>query len=255
MAPTKCRASVPDLRLRRQEGRTRVEVVALARWMGILRVPRLRVAQRIGLSPATLGRWDRAWPKDRLRARPLGRPRRLAEPLVLKSDNGGPFISDPVRKLLERFQVVHLLSPLYLPRYNGAVEAGNGSLKTRAYHEAARHGRIGNWTSDDVEAARILANLTARPWGPYGPTPQRRWDQRVPISAQQRQAFRQCVQDMQDQVAAECRLLPDELRDRSKRATVARLAVRRALEKLGYLVVRRRRITPPVKSDLRANIT
>ena len=57
------------------------------------------------------------------------------------------------------------MSPPRTPRYNGSAEAGNGAVKTPSHHEAARHGRIGCWTSDDLEAVRLQANLTARPWG------------------------------------------------------------------------------------------
>jgi hypothetical protein len=43
------------------------------------------------------------------------------------------------QELLDRWQVFALLSPPRLPRYNGSVEAGNGSVKTRVRQEAARH--------------------------------------------------------------------------------------------------------------------
>lgn len=50
---------------------------------------------------------------------------------------------------------------------------GGGTAVTRTRQEAARHGRVGCWTSDDLEVARLQANLTARPWGDRGPTPGR----------------------------------------------------------------------------------
>jgi len=78
-------------------------------------------------------------------------------------------IAEAFQEFPDRWQVFALLSPPRLPRYNGAVEAGNGSVKTRVRQEAARHGRIGCWTSDDLEAARLQANLTARPWGEWCP--------------------------------------------------------------------------------------
>jgi hypothetical protein len=59
------------------------------------------------------------------------------------------------------------------------VEAGNGFVKTRTRQEAARHGRIGCWTCDDLKAVRLQANLTARPWGDRGPTPQEVWNRRT----------------------------------------------------------------------------
>ncbi|MCE5277092.1 MAG: transposase family protein [Planctomycetaceae bacterium] len=50
-------------------------------------------------------------------------------PLVFKSDNGSAFIVESFKQLLESWNVVHLLSPPCLPRYNGAAEAGVGCLK------------------------------------------------------------------------------------------------------------------------------
>lgn len=47
--------------------------------------------------------------------------------------------------------VTLLLSPPFFPSYNGAIEAGIGSLKTRAHLEAARHGHSCEWNCDDLE--------------------------------------------------------------------------------------------------------
>lgn len=49
------------------------------------------------------------------------------------------------------------------PQYNGAIESGIGSLKTRVETQAAHRGHPGMWTGDDVEAARREADVTARP--------------------------------------------------------------------------------------------
>jgi transposase InsO family protein len=176
-------------------------------------------------------------------------------PLVCKTDNGSPFVAQLFEQLLERWQVIPLLSPPRTPRYNGAVEAGFGSFKTRVYYEAVRHGRIGAWTSDDLEAAHGLSNCAARPWGAHGPTPQEAWDRRPRITPQQRTQFLECV--AQATAALQVQLdhgLNEELQV-APRASVAREAVRRALEELGYLLVRRRRVSPPFNSSLRAIIT
>lgn len=61
-------------------------------------------------------------------------------PLVLKSDNGGHFCCPAVQDLLRDHQVESLLSPPHWPRYNGAIEAGIGGLKTRTNARAARAG-------------------------------------------------------------------------------------------------------------------
>ena len=91
-------------------------------------------------------------------------------PLVLKSDNGSGFISAAMRRFLDRWQVRPLFSPPCTPEYNGGIEAGNGALKTRTHEEAARQGRAGHWTADDMEAARRMANELIYPHGPAGPT-------------------------------------------------------------------------------------
>ena len=92
-------------------------------------------------------------------------------PLVLKSDNGSGLPSaDAMRRFLDRWDVRPLFSPPYTPEYNGSIEAGNGVLKSRTHDEAARQGRDGHWTADDVEAARRMANELTYPRGPLGPT-------------------------------------------------------------------------------------
>jgi hypothetical protein len=166
-------------------------------------------------------------------------------PLVLKSDNGSPFIAEVFRMLLIRWKVTALLSPPHWPLYNGAIEAGFSASKTRIYLEAARHGRTDHWLADDVEAARQFANCASRPWGKLGPTPQQRWDGRSPITPQQRADFQKALADQEQRVRAELglALIPDL--DPKDRATVARESTRRALEGLGYLQVQRRPITPP----------
>jgi transposase InsO family protein len=47
-------------------------------------------------------------------------------PLVLKADNGSPFHAAQTQKLLQQQNVVALFSPVRMPRYNGACEAGIG---------------------------------------------------------------------------------------------------------------------------------
>ena len=49
-------------------------------------------------------------------------------PLVLKCDNGSPFVGAVVAGLLAACGVAALVSPPYWPAYNGAVEAGIGGL-------------------------------------------------------------------------------------------------------------------------------
>jgi transposase InsO family protein len=168
-------------------------------------------------------------------------------PLVLKTDNGSHFIDDTVAAFLVAHQIAHLRSPPLTPEYNGSQEAGIGVLKTRILHLAAAAGRIGFWTCDDVEAARLEANYQGRPFRSSGPTPHELWQPRLPILPDERTAFLQAVALA---AAAETRKLlgpasdstsggPALTLNASQRAIVTRRAIRRALVERGYLTTRR----------------
>jgi transposase InsO family protein len=171
-------------------------------------------------------------------------------PLVLKTDNGCPFSAASTRALLSQFMTLLLFSPPYWPRYNGAIEAGIGSLKTRTEAHASRHGHPGFWTGDDVAHARAEANASARPQGPNGPTPDQAWQARPALGAQERDRFHAAV----DRCRADFRTRPDRhdwpqvgpLSDYQARA-LDRQAIRRALEVHGILSYTRRRIPLPIK--------
>jgi len=167
-------------------------------------------------------------------------------PLVLNTGNGSHFTDERVGNLLSTAGVTALLSPPKTPLYNGSEEAGIGSLKTRALHIAAAQGRANHWTCDDVEAARIEANLQARPLGKNGPTPIQLWEARTPVAGAERLAF---VRRIEIVCTEETRKLIDPLPGSrpaadvelgaKDRATVARRATRRVLLELGYFFVRR----------------
>jgi transposase InsO family protein len=163
-------------------------------------------------------------------------------PLVLKSDNGSAFIAREVAALLDAHDVHHLLSPPGTPSYNGSVEAGIGSLKTRAHHEAARNDRPGEWTCDDVEAARRQANETARPNGHRQPTPLEAWQSRSPIEPSLRVDLTLVRDRYLEEARREKHLAPHALLDRHTEASIHRIALGRALVELGLLQHRRRRV-------------
>jgi transposase InsO family protein len=119
-------------------------------------------------------------------------------PMVLKLDNGAPFVAAVTQELLAAWQVVALYSPPGLPAYNGAIEAGIGALKVRTHYQAARQGRPGEWTCADAEAARQQANQLGRPWGAQGPTPAQRWAQRQPLTAAERAAFQTTLRRLEE---------------------------------------------------------
>jgi transposase InsO family protein len=168
-------------------------------------------------------------------------------PLVLKTDNGSHFIDGDIRGMLLHNKIVHLLSPPMTPRYNGGIEAGNGAVKLRAMLVAGTHGRSDCWTMDGVEMARREANAQARPWGRNGASPEERWNNRTPISPEQRAAFGATValhlveelEKMTKQNQPQPGLRPAVALNDTDRATVARRSVRRALLDLGLLFVRR----------------
>jgi transposase InsO family protein len=180
---------------------------------------------------------------------------RHGAPLVLKSDNGSPFSADDTLALVHRAGVIPLFSPPYTPRYNGAIEAGIGSLKTRTEQQATRHGRPGHWTWDDVAAARLEANATARPRGPRGPSPDDAWTGRQPLTAEERARFHASLQRLRHEVRLQEGYPAQEpLAVRDDRA-VDRIAIRRALCEHGYLLFSRRRLPLPFSKKKAADIT
>jgi transposase InsO family protein len=170
---------------------------------------------------------------------------RHGPPLVLKSDNGSAFIADATTDFLTERRVVPLLSPPALPQYNGSVEAGNGSMQTRTHLAAARNDRPGEWTADDLEAARLQANRTARPWGWRGPTPEEVWTVRTPIVDDRRRQFVESV-NLQEAIARQRNQPPGRTLDQNTPAALNRVAIGRALVGHGLLEYRRRLIAPPI---------
>jgi hypothetical protein len=156
-------------------------------------------------------------------------------PLVLKSDNGAAFRAEAYAAVLRRWGVWPLPSPPRMPRYNGACEAGIGSMQTRTHHQAARRGRPGEWTCDDAEAARQEANQTARPWGVRGPTPEEAWRGRATIRPDERDAFAAVVRRHERQAREEQGYDPEGPLDPLAQAAVTRAALRRALAEVGLL--------------------
>jgi hypothetical protein len=195
-------------------------------------------------------------------------------PLVLKSDNEfdtwsalealkrhgfkpeeGAALQE-LAKLLEKHGVIPLLSPSYYPEYNAAIEAGIGSFKTRAHHEAARHGHPDQWNCDDVEAARLQANELARPWGHDQDTPDIAWAERQPINQLQRAAFAAALRQAETELTQTKgqQLLPGMPLGPKDVASIRREAISRALTAQGFLCVRRRRFTLPIKRSCLSNI-
>ena len=171
-------------------------------------------------------------------------------PLVLKTDNGSPFCAEATLEFLRQAEVIPLFSPVRMPRYNGAIEAGIGSLKTRTDQHASHHGRAGHWTLDDLSAAQAQANTEARPQGPTGPSPETMWSTRRRLTAEEGSLFRNAVDRQRLQLQVQ-EGLPD---NPSQARAQDRPAIRRALEELGYLRYSRRRLALPIRKPKVANI-
>lgn len=170
---------------------------------------------------------------------------RYGAPLVLKTDNGSPFCAADTRDFLRQQKVIMLFSPTYWPRYNGAIEAGIGSLKSRSEYHAACQGRPGHWIWDDIDWALAQANTNARPHGLYGTTPNQAWAARPTITQEERNLFQTSVHRYADEVCAQDGWpSPGPLQTMAQRA-VDRQAIQRALVEHGYLLFRRRRIPLP----------
>lgn len=186
-------------------------------------------------------------------------------PLVLKTDNGSNVARGEVEALLREHAVTHLRSPAATPRYNGAVEAGIGSLKARLRAIAASNGRADQPTCDDLEQARLEANDEARARsgacepetnGIQGLSPDEHRNAHAPVTALQRRLFNDAVERATREHASKLAAArwtagaaPASTDDQfeslgaSDRAIVARRAIRQALETLGYLTSRRTAIS------------
>jgi len=167
-------------------------------------------------------------------------------PFVIKADNGGPFITDEVKELCRQHGVLLLYSPPGTPRYNGSIEAGIGSIKVRAFWQAALADRPGQWTCDDIEAAVQQANTTGRPRGSMATSPHEAWLNRLPITEAQRRAFHETYAGFASEEYTRRGWLPVARLQHHEQASIDRTAISRALVEQGFVLIRRRRITPPI---------
>ena len=164
---------------------------------------------------------------------------RHGAPLVLKSDNGSAFCAEATANFLGESAVIPLFSPPGRPSYNGACEAGIGSLKCRSECQAAWQSRPGSWTWDDVELARLDANASARP---RGPTPDQAWASRPILPDAQRQAFAATLARRRAEVCQDQGQTFAALIEHGERSQADRIAIQRALVEHDYLLFTRRRI-------------
>lgn len=156
-------------------------------------------------------------------------------PLVIKSDQGSSFVSELMQELLKKWHVTPLFSPKRLPQYNGALERSNSTNKTYTHQQAVTQGHACFWTSENLAAAQALANTITRPWGHEGPSPDEAWQQRLPITAEQRHAFQTELEKQRDVARQELGLSELQELTPPQQDRLERRAISTALESLGYL--------------------
>ena len=174
----------------------------------------------------------------------------LGAPLVIKHDNGGAFVAGSTQALLHERGVVALRSPPRTPQYNGSCERSGGVLKQRIAHLAARRGHAHRWTRSDLSAAMRQANRTARPRGANGATPAEALAARRAISGEEREAFLQTRACAIAHAVQLHRTKRGKMPSCAKRAAILRKATQHALCELGYLKIRRGRISTVVSTWL-----
>ena len=150
-------------------------------------------------------------------------------PLVLKTDNGGPFRADEIKHFLAEQDVIPLFSPKRRPQYNGGVERANGQLAGYQEALAQLHHRPAGPTREDAAGARRIANELAHPHGWRGPTAAELWVARPPISEADRQAFLAAVAVERAKVLAHWELPPETPLTHDASAARDRRAVRDVL--------------------------
>ncbi len=145
--------------------------------------------------------------------------------------------------MMLEFGVEMWFSPSQLPRYNGAIEAGIGSLKMRTERRAA-----------EAAAVPAEANATARPRGETGPTHNELWQTRPEILAGQRNEL-QARGARASRGERPRRDQPGSAVAGTGGTRLYREAIRRALVEHGSLLFTRRRIPVPISGRKTAKIT
>ena len=144
-----------------------------------------------------------------------------------------------------------MYSPPACPEYNGAIEAGIGSLKTRTQASAHSHGRLLEWTDDDLAYARAEANHTPRQRGGSAADA---WSARQPITPVERVCFDLITQRRRFEVRKCEGITLDTDLDHWQSSALDRKALSRALVEHGDLTFTRRSIPLTLKHHKTANI-
>jgi hypothetical protein len=119
-------------------------------------------------------------------------------------------------------------------------------LKTRTQNQAEQSGHPELWTSDNVEAARLVGNATIRPRRLKGLTPDDAWRQRGRLTVEYRDKFQATVESYRPGARCEMGLPLHQDLTRVEQAKVDRKAITRALVAHDLLLFTRRRIPAPI---------
>lgn len=159
----------------------------------------------------------------------------VGAPLVVKLDNGSGFIAHRTRALLEAHGVLPLYSPPGIPAYNGACEAGVGSIKHRAQDLAGLEGR--QVTLDHLHAAREQANVQPCERRAGSTSRIDAWERRAPIDDALRWRLRERVEHGRDRCRTEQGIALDEELPHAEQASIDRFEIGHALRELRLLLV------------------
>jgi hypothetical protein len=172
--------------------------------------------------------------------------RQFGAPLVCKTDNGSEFTGEGAWEVHHYHGVEQLLSPVELPSYNGACEAGHGSIRYRAELLARRDGRPGDWSLNHLDGARDWANDLVEARRPIPASA--RFDARPAIGQQQRLDFRRAVLANKQRRCDTLRRQAAEGRQclSLSSPSITRPAIALALRDLGYLYHRSVPIRQPI---------
>lgn len=179
--------------------------------------------------------------------------RQCGAPLVCKTDNGSEFIGAGAWEVHHRHGVEQLLSPVELPSYNGACEAGHGSIRYRAELLARRDGRPGDWSLNHLAGARDWANDLVDARRPV--SPRQRFEGRQAITPARRLAFRQAVLANKERRCADLRRQPAGHLLTIASPTITRPAIAAALRDHGLLTHQSVPIRQPISHLKSASIS
>jgi transposase InsO family protein len=160
-------------------------------------------------------------------------------PLVLKMDNGSAFEAETTKDLLSAHGVLTLFSPPATPAYNGACEAGIGSVKRVSGDVALLGGHHGPPDDEHLRTAANLLNAMPRGNGAAAPCPDDLWARRAPISAALRCQLRVVYRRHEALARASAGIAKDARLSHAVQASLDRNAIREALCDLNLLSIRR----------------